>query len=500
MEEALYIAVDLGAGSGRAFLVGMADDGLLLEETHRFQYPPRRASGHLRWNFREIFDEVKTGLLRASARARELNKTVRSIGVDSWAVDYGLIDRAGKLVEDPFCYRDERTQETMKKVFAQISRDEIFARTGIQFLPFNTLFQLYEHARHDFPCDAVSLCLMPDLINYFLTGTVVTEYTNATTTQLVNARTGEWDFEMVKRLDLPAHLLTKIVPTGTNLGFLTSALAGELNLAGVRVVATATHDTASAVIGSALKKGWAYISSGTWSLVGVERSGGGDGVLINDEVMRHNFTNEGSAFGMVRFLKNVMGLWILEACVKEWKERGYQVDYDRLLGEVEEIKESPGLIFPDDPRFLNPPSMLAAIAEQMAANGQECDQTHPPVVAKIILDSLALRYASVLRTIETLTGGEIAGVRIVGGGCRNAYLNQMTANIVNKQVIAGPVEATVLGNAVVQAITDKRFASLTEARNYLMRHLQTRGFTPRRTPEVDALARRYNTRIEGEDD
>jgi rhamnulokinase len=486
MKDSLYIAVDLGAGSGRVFLAGAAEDELLLEEIRRFQYPPVRSAGHLRWNLPEIFAEIRAGIGQAGERARQLGRPIHSLGVDSWAVDYGLIDASGELIENPICYRDERTQGVMEEVFARLPREEIFARTGIQFLVFNTLFQLYAHTRSGLPRAATRLLLIPDLINFFLTGRAVAEYTNATTTQLVNARTGVWDRELAERLGLPLALLAEMVPAGTYLGALNPALVDGHLPGGVQVIAPATHDTASAVAGAPLEDGWAYISSGTWSLVGVER----DSALINAEVARHNFTNEGGAFGTVRFLKNVMGLWILESCRREWQERKLGVDYDRLLGQVAALEDSPGLLFPDDPRFFNPPSMLAAIAEQMAESGQRA-AANPPAVTKIILDSLAFRYASVLRTIESLTGRKINGVQIVGGGSQNDYLNQMTATATGKPVVAGPIEATATGNVVVQAIASGRFASLAEARRHVARNIQVKRFAPRPVPGWEELARQY---------
>ena len=486
MDGSLYIAVDLGAGSGRVFLAGVAPGELLLEEVRRFQYPPSRFAGHLRWDLPVIFDEIKAGGGAAGERARGLGRPVQSIGVDSWGVDYGLIDAAGRLLENPVCYRDERTQGVMEQVFARIPREEIFARTGIQFLVFNTLLQLYAHAQEGVPKTATRLLLIPDLINFFLTGRAGTEYTNATTTQMVNAGSGTWDRELLERLSLPANLLTEIVPAGADLGPLKAALADELGLVGVRVVAPATHDTGSAIAGAPLEDGWAYISSGTWSLVGVER----DSVLINAEVARHNFTNEGGAFGAIRFLKNVMGLWIFESCRREWKERGLDVDYDRLLGQIAATQDYPALIFPDDTRFFNPPSMLEAVAEHLAESGQAVTDD-PPALAKVILDSLAFRYASVLRTIETLTGQQINGVQIVGGGSQNDYLNQMTANATGRPVLAGPVEATVTGNVLVQAIASGRFASLSEARRHVAQNVELKRFAPRRTPAWEEAARRY---------
>jgi rhamnulokinase len=486
MNESLYIAVDLGAGSGRVFLAGLAAEELLLEEVRRFRYPASESVGHLRWRLPKIFDEIRAGLRDASERARALQRPIASVGVDSWGVDYGLIDRAGVLIENPICYRDERTRETLEQVTARVSREEIFERTGIQFLVFNTLFQLYAHAQEGFPKDAARLLLIPDLINFFLTGRAVTEYTNATTTQMVNARTLDWDRELIERLGLPLHLLTEIVSAGTSLGPLKPALADNLGLEGVEVVLPATHDTGSAVAGAPLAEGWAYISSGTWSLVGVERRD----VLINPEVARHNFTNEGGAFGTIRFLKNVMGLWVFESCRREWKKQGLDVGYESLLTEAETLEHTSALIFPDDERFFNPPSMVEAMAQHLTETGQTVP-TSPAVMSRAILDSLALRYASVLSTIESLTGQRIEGVQIAGGGSQNDYLNQATANATGKTVLAGPMEATVAGNVLVQAVSAGRFASLAEARRHLAENVSLKKFTPARSPAWEETARRY---------
>ena len=467
------------------FLTGAAPGELLLEEVRRFHYPPAQNDGHLRWNLSSIFAEIKIGVLDAGERARALGRSVRSIGVDSWGVDYGLIDAAGNLIEEPICYRDDRTQGIIEQVLKVVSRAEIYRRTGIQLLEFNTLFQLYAQARAGLP-EKARLLQIPDLINSFLSGKAVSEYTNATTTQLVSAGTGLWDDELIEALNLPANLFAEIVPAGTNLGPLRSSIAGELKLDEVDVVAPATHDTGSAVAGTPLKEGWAYISSGTWSLVGVER----DEVLINEEVAQHNFTNEGGAFGTIRFLKNVMGLWILESCRREWKSRGVETDYDSLLGEVAAVEDYPGFIFPDDRRFFNPPSMLDALASQLRESGQEMPDG-PGRVAKIILDSLAFRYASVLQLIEALTGKRINGVHVIGGGSQNAYLNQATANSTGLSVLAGPSEATVIGNLLVQAISAGQFASLAEARAFLSQQIQVQKFAPRTSAACAEGQRRY---------
>lgn len=486
MNDSLYIAVDLGAGSGRVFLVGMAPGEFLLEEAHRFHYPPARRDGHLRWDLPNIFAEIKSGLYAAGNIARRLGRPVASVGVDSWGVDYGLIDAGGNLVEEPICYRDERTAGVMEQVFERTPRAEIFAVAGIQFLAFNTLFQLFAHAKSGIPAHAAKMLLIPDLINFLLTGRAVTEYTNATTTQMIDAETGAWNYQLIERLGLPARLLAEIVPAGADLGPLKPELAEELNLKGARVIAPATHDTGSAVAGAPLEDGWAYISSGTWSLVGVELNR----TLINPEVARHNFTNEGGAFGTIRFLKNVMGLWILESCRREWRERGSEVDYDVLLARAPARRDSTALIYPDDERLFNPPGMCAAIGGQLAETGQTVDDD-PAAITATILDSLALRYASVIRAIETLIGKPINGVQIVGGGSQNQYLNQATANASQKTVLAGPAEATVIGNALVQAVAAGRFTSLAEARRHAAANINPRRFAPQPAPEWEEKARRY---------
>jgi rhamnulokinase len=487
MDDSLYIAVDLGAGSGRVFLCGVAPGELLLEEVRRFKYPPREEGGHLRWPFAEILGEIKQGLREAGERARQLGRGVRSVGVDSWAVDYGLVDAGGSLIENPVCYRDARTRGVMDEVFEIVPREELFERTGIQFLELNTLYQLFAHAREGLPEGAARLLLIPDLINFMLTGRAACEYTNATTTQLVGAGTGEWDDELIERLRLPRHLLAEIVPAGTDLGPLAPPAAEELGLEGARVVAPATHDTGSAVAGAPLEEDWAYISSGTWSLVGVERAG----PLVSAEVARHNFTNEGGAFGTVRFLKNVMGLWVFESGRAEWAARGVGVEYEELLGQVNKIDGHPGFIFPDDPRLFNPTSMLEAVAAQLRENGQQVASEDPAALTKVILDSLAFRYASVLRTVESLTGNKIKGVQIVGGGSRNDYLNQATADATRRPVLAGPFEATVTGNVLVQAVAAGRFASLAEGRRHVSGNVSLRRFEPRSNEKTEEAARRY---------
>jgi rhamnulokinase len=482
--NALYLAVDLGAGSGRVFLVGLAPGELLLEETRRFQYPPRFVAGHLRWDFQLILREIIEGLRTAAGRAAELRRPIASVGIDSWGVDYGLIDAAGTLVEDPICYRDDRTDGMMEQVFARVPRSEIFARTGIQFLRFNTLYQLFAHVASGLPGNAAHLLLVPDLVASQLTGCVAAEYTNATTTQIVSATNGTWDVDLLERLGLPARLLPRIVRPGTAIARLSPAVAATTGLDRLPVIAVATHDTGSAVAGTPLDDSWAYVSSGTWSLVGIERNR----PLITEAVERENFTNEGGACGTTRFLKNVMGLWILESCRREWTVAGHDVSYGSLFGAASTGPMA--VIYPDDPRLLNPGSMPAALARQIDETGQAAP-TDPVAMTRTIIDSLALRYASVLRGIQALTGTPIRGVRIVGGGSRNEYLNQATATFTGTPVVAGPAEATVIGNACVQAVAAGRFASLRGARRHVAARSRPARFAPHPDSATTELTARY---------
>jgi rhamnulokinase len=476
-----HVAIDLGAGSGRAFLGAVGPDRLVLDEVHRFHYGPRLVDGHLRWDAAQLFDGLLTGLRNAHTRAIELGVTPRdsatgdthvldSVGVDSWAVDYGLIDAEGRLLEDPICYRDERTAGVLEMVLSRMPREALFARTGIQFLPLNTLYQLVAHVRDGLNPDAAHLLLIPDLCHHFLCGSLVSERTNASTTQLIDVRTGTWDERLFTTFGLPRALMPDLVDAGTELG----RLRPEHGLGPVRVLAPATHDTASAVAGTPLERGWAFISSGTWSLVGVER----DIPRLDVTAAHANFTNEAGVRGTVRFLTNVMGLWLLESCRKEWAADGFTDDLPTLLARVAALPGVAALIYPDAPRFFAPASMTRELRASLAETGHP-DHADPVLLAKVILDSLAARYASVLETVETLTGRPVPGVHIVGGGCLNTYLNQATADSSGRPVVAGPVEATAVGNLIVQAIASGVLGSLADARGRVGRTVPMHRFEPR---------------------
>jgi rhamnulokinase len=474
MAAAMHVAIDLGAGSGRALVGGPAAGGFRVEEVHRFHYVPRRAAGHLRWDAGRLLAGIHDGLRRAWAAAARDGSAIASVGVDSWGVDYALIDRAGALVEDPVCYRDDRTASMMEQVFAAVPREEIYARTGIQFMPFNTLFQLAAHAREGLPERAAHLLLVPDFCHHHLCGSLVCERTDASTTQILNARSHGWDGELLDRLGLPRALMPEIVDAGARLGTIRADLCAELGVAPAAVVAPATHDTASAVAGTPLEPGWAYISSGTWSLVGVERRE----PLLTDGARQAGLTNELGVGRTVRLLTNVMGLWLLESCRREWEAEGRPHPLEPLLAAVARLDAPAALVNPDDRRFFAPASMVRELRGALHEAGQP-DADDPVALTKVILDSLARRYADVVAAIERLTGDRVPGIHVVGGGSLNAYLNQATADAAGRPVLAGPVEATAIGNLLVQGMAAGEIGSIDEGRRLVAASFRPVRYEPR---------------------
>jgi len=466
-----YVAVDLGAGSGRVILGRFGKERLELEELHRFPNPVARSGGRERWNTAALFAEIVDGL----AKLPEHRRRVASIGVDTWAVDYGLFDGAGRLLEEPICYRDERTLGAPEKVFEIVSCEEIFARTGIATQPFNTLFQLFTH-RSDgsWPGAAQRLLMIPDILHYFLCGRMAGERTNASTTQMLAMDSGDWDRELCRRLDLPESILPPVVSPGTVLGDLSQELARRLDLPPIDIVAPATHDTGSAVAGTPLEEGWAYISSGTWSLVGVETVS----PIVTGQALAENFTNERGFGGSFRFLKNVMGLWILEECLRAWRKTGSAFSSEEVSRGVLSAPPFAGFVFPDDPRFFHPTDMPQALRGWLEETGQPAPR-EPFALARIVLESLALRCASVLASVERLTGRVARGIRVVGGGSRNEFLNQAIADATGLEVLAGPAEAAAVGNLLAQAIVGGRFVDLSEGRAFLASTVPAKRFLPK---------------------
>lgn len=458
-ELAHFIAIDIGASSGRVILGRWDGTRFTLEEIHRFPNGMIERDGHLFWDVNRLWHEVQHGL-RTYARHEPSSRLI-SIGIDTWAVDYGLIDEAGNLIGDPFAYRDARNEGMAERVDAIIPPTELYERTGLQRLPFNTLYQVYAERQGDRLPRAATMLLIPDLFHYWLTGKRVAEYTNASTTMFLDARRRVWATDLLERLGIPTHLLPPLVMPGTPLGPLVLELREALGLPGnITVVAVGTHDTASAVAAVPhLDAQSAYISSGTWSLVGVEHSE----PLINEAARRLNVTNEGGVYGTIRLLKNVSGLWLLQECQRCWQADGLNLSWDEIIAQAAAAPAGRSYIDPDAPEFLAVGDMPARIREYCRRNGQPVPETVGEI-ARCCLDSLALRYREVIDALADLTGQPITTVRIVGGGSQNTLLCQLTADLCRRPVVAGPTEGTALGNILVQAIAMGYLPDLATAR------------------------------------
>jgi rhamnulokinase len=494
-----HLAIDLGAESGRALLGRFERGRLSLTEVRRFPNTPLTDAGTLRWDVHALWREIQ----HAVADTQHL---LTSVAVDAWGCDYALLDDRGDLVERPYHYRDRRTDGAMAAVFARVPRDEIYRTTGIQFLPFNTLFQLHA-ARTQTPDvldRAAAIVTIPDLMHYWLTGRLACEYTNATTTQCVDAAKRTWAAGILERLDIPLRLFGPLVEPGTLLGpaRLPGDVAGtqrgpasrmkDAVTPAVAVVAPASHDTGSAVAAVRASGDTAFLSSGTWSLLGVEVPA----PLISDRARDLNFTNEGGVLGTTRLLKNVAGLWLLQACRRDWADRGELLTYDQIVAAAANADRQPGTVIdPDDPAFLNPPSMMEAIAEVCRRTDQQAP-ADPAAFARTIFDSLALKYRVVVEWLEELTGRSITTIRVIGGGARNRLLNELTADATGRVVIAGPVEATALGNLAMQLLATGQVASLDEARDVIDRSFETERFEPRITDAWEPAYRRFRHYME----
>jgi rhamnulokinase len=466
------LAFDLGAESGRG-LLGMFDGQRLhLEVVHRFPNGAVRTLDTLHWDVLRLHGEM----LQAMRKAAAVHDDIASIGVDTWGVDFALLGRGGTLLGNPRHYRDPHTESIMDEAFLRVPRAEVFRQTGIQFMRFNTLFQLLALQRDRAPqLDAAeTLLFMPDLFHYWFTGVKVNEYTNASTSQMIDPAGRTWARDLVHAFQLPERLLGSLVPPGTVLGPLRSSVASEVGLAPVRVIAPATHDTASAVAAvPAHGESWAYISSGTWSLMGAEIAG----PLVNDRALACNFTNEGGVAGTVRFLKNIMGLWLVQECRRAWEHAGKNYTYDDLMRLAEAAPPFVSLVDPDDVSFILPPSMPAALADFCKRSAQPAPVDPGPVV-RCALESLALRYRWVLERLEELLGRRLDTIHVVGGGSQNTLLCQFTADACNRPVLAGPAEATAIGNVLLQAIGLGLLGSLADAREVVRRSFDVRAYAP----------------------
>ena len=486
-----FLALDLGAESGRAVLGRMDRGHLTAEEIRRFPNEPLRESDGLHWNARRLWQEMRSAISDAAARCPRLD----SIGVDTWGVDYALLDAQGELAQNPFHYRDSRTSGVMERVRRQLTPEYIYGITGLQFLPFNTLYQLCA-ASEQTPgllARARHLLTMPDLFHYWMAGRIACEYTNASTTQFLDLRTRDWSRELLQRLNLPAHFLAPVVQPGTVLGPLKTEIASSHSaLASTRVIAPAGHDTGSAFAAVPSGGKTALLSSGTWSLLGMETSS----PVANDDALRLNFTNEGGVCGTVRLLKNITGMWLLERCRKAWSAQGSEYSYARLAQMAATAAPLRHLMDPDAPSLAMPEDMPAAIAELCRNSGQSVPDS-PGAFARAVVESLALKYRLVLESLERLAGTQFEQIRVVGGGSQNELLNQCTANATGCRVLAGPAEATALGNLAMQMVGAGAVESLDEAREMVARSFPPRVFEPRDREQWQAALARFREVIHG---
>ncbi len=477
-----YLACDLGAESGRLMLGTLDSDSIQLEEVHRFPNTPIEQDGSLCWDMARLWTELKTGLRKAGARRLPIS----SISTDSWGVDYLLFAANGELISPTFHYRDHRTEQGVKNAFEKIDWKTIFAETGIQFMPLNTIFQLAAESP-DRLKKAEKLLGVGDAFNYLLSGVSWAEESLASTFQLYNPRIKAWSELVLNALNLRREIFPPVIPSGTRLGPLRAELSAECNLSPIDVIATCSHDTGAAVAAvPATGEDWAYLSSGTWSLMGVELGW----PIITDACRELNFTNEIGYRGSIRLLKNIIGLWLVQESRREWGRLGKEYDYATLTAMASSSPPFVSLINPADPRFLSPGDMPGKIADYCRETGQPMPST-PGATIRCALESLALLYRRTLGQIEQLVGSKIRRLHVVGGGSKNQLLNQFTANSVQIPVLAGPVEATALGNILVQALTMGHLRSWEHAREVVGKSHALSNFVPQETAAWDKAYERF---------
>ncbi|MBE6287378.1 MAG: rhamnulokinase [Mediterranea massiliensis] len=464
-----FFAVDLGATSGRTILGGFTDKGLELEEVNRFPNRLIQTGGHFYWDIYELYRNIVEGLKLAAERK---DVEITSIGIDTWGVDFVCVASDGAFLRQPYAYRDPHTEGAPEAFFARVDRSKVYAWTGIQVMNFNSLFQLDTLRRNNDSALAAAdkLLFIPDALSYMLTGEMVTEYTIASTAQLVNAATRKLEPELLKSLGLTENHFGRFVYPGEKVGVLTAELQRMTGLGAIPVIAVAGHDTASAVAAvPAMNKNFAYLSSGTWSLMGVET----DAPVINEKTEELNFTNEGGVDNTIRLLKNICGMWLLERCRASWGE----TSYPQLIEEAGKCEPFRSLINPDDALFANPSDMEAAIKDYCAAHNQPVPETRGQIV-RCIFESLALRYRQVLDNLRELSPKPVEALHVIGGGSRNDMLNQWTANAVGVPVVAGPSEATAIGNIMIQALAAGTAKDILSMRQLINRSIPLNTFQP----------------------
>lgn len=477
--EKNYIAVDLGADSGRVMLGIVSTEKLQLEEIHRFENGPTEQEGSLRWDFDKIMAEVKAGIAKAAGQAAGV---VAGIGIDSWGVDFGLLDEKGKLIENPYHYRDSRTNGMMEKAFELMPKKEIYENTGIQFMQLNSIYQLLSMRLADSPVLAKTkkVVLIADLVSYLLCGKCFAEYTLASTSQLMDMRTGKWAGDTFEKLNLPVEIMPEVISPGTVVGKLSGEAAGQIGFGEIPVIAAGSHDTASAVaaVPAEEKTKWAYLSSGTWSVMGVETPK----AIINEKTFGHDFTNEGGVEGTIRLLTNLMGMWPVQECRRQWQKQGEDFSYTQLTEMAEKADAFAASVDTGKSRFLSPGDMPKRINEYLAQTGQKQINDKGQMV-RVLLESLALKYRDTLEQLEEVIEKEIDVLHIVGGGSRNQLLNQFAADATGKIVITGPVEAAATGNILMQAIATGQIKNVSQGRRLVRKSFELKQYQPKDTAE-----------------
>ena len=481
MKQYSFLAFDLGATSGRTILGTLNEGKLQMKELTRFPNQILELGGHFYWNIYSLYAHLKAGMVAAAKEDVE----IESIGIDTWGVDFAFLGSDGQMLGMPYAYRDPHTMGAPEEYFEKImSRKEVYEATGIQVMNFNSLYQLYAMKRDksSLLAAAKEALFIPDALSYMLTGKKVVEYTIASTSQMLNPRTKKFEKELLEKMGVDPELFGQIVMPGYVIGELTDTLASETGLGKIPVVAVAGHDTASAVAAVPAKnEKFAYLSSGTWSLMGIEVKD----PIITEETMRLNITNEGGVEGTTRLLKNITGMWILEQCIKEWKKEAIEYTYPEIVKMARDAEPFQSFIDPDDASFANPKSMIAAIKEFCTKSGQKVPRNHSELI-RCIFESLALKYKNVLDKFRSLAPFPIERLHIIGGGAKNRLLNQFTANATGVTVVAGPSEGTAIGNIMLQARAAGCVNSLQEMRNMISEAIEIETFTPEDTDAWNA--------------
>lgn len=487
MSNKKVLAFDFGASSGRAIIGGYDGERINMREVHRFSNDPVKVNGVLYWDFLRLFHEIKNGITNAVIAG---DGDFCSLGIDTWGVDFGLLDGDGRLLENVVHYRDERTEGMTDEVFKTISSRELYSRTGIQLMRINTIFQLYSllKNRPEFLEKADSLLMVPDLLGYFLTGEKTNEYTEASTSELLNPFTGDWDFELIEKLGLPRGIFKPVVQPGSAKGAILPQIQSETGCGAATVRAICSHDTASAVLAVPVEPGkrFAFISCGTWSLFGAEL----EKPCVTDASYDANYTNEGGVNRTSRFLKNIIGLWLMQECKNQWNREGKNLSFKDIDAHTVKAEPLARFINPDDELFVSPGDMPRRIANYLDLTDQPAPQDIGDY-SRCITESLAMTYRRTLERLEKILGYKVDEIHIVGGGVKDKLLCQCAANAMGRPVVAGPIEATAIGNICMQLIAEGEFSSVAEARATVARSFEKITYTPQDTDKWDEAYARF---------